>query len=168
MELPEKIENAFVAYLQGFSTTDTPPASWPASMNASGQVRIFAGENNQDKDGQCVIVIADDATEEYPMFSGNYYSPVTVWLRTPVKVLTPDEIKNKNPESLDSHKAASAILDGAINGDGFAIVSAVNALGTDFTIMGGILDRKPVRQDTENFWASGWEFRLLAAGKKLT
>ena len=168
MELLEKIEAAFVAYLQGFSTTDTPPASWPASMNAGGQVRIFAGENNQEKDGQCVIVIADDATEEYPMFTGNYWSPVTIWLRTPVKVLTPAEIAANATESLDLHKAAASILDGAINGDGFAIVAAVNALGTDLTVMGGILDRKPVRQDTENFWASGWEFRLLAAGKKLT
>lgn len=168
MELQEKLESALVLYLKEFSTTDIPPVSWPDSINADKQVRIFAGEDNQEKDGQCIICIADDVQQEYPPFTSNYYVPITVWLRTPVRVLSPKEITDRVPEPLAQHAAAAAILDAAINGDGFALAAGINANGTDLTVMGGVLDRRPVRQEVENFWASGWEFKVLAAGKDLT
>jgi hypothetical protein len=165
MELPEKIEAAIVKFLQGFSTTDVPPLSWPVTMNANKVVRIFPGESDAVKDGQCVLVIAGDSPEETPAFTGNNYIPVQVVVRTPLKQLTPDEIKNQTPSPKSNHSLAASILDAAIGQDAFALVAALNANGTDLTIMGGVMDRRQTREQQTEFWQSGWEFRLYCANR---
>jgi len=134
-------------------------------MNADKVVRIFPGENDQQKDGQCVLVIAGDSPEETPMFTGNNYIPVQVVVRTPLKQLTPDEIKNQTPSPKSNHSLAASILDAAIGQDPFALVAAFNANGTDLTIMGGVLDRRQVRVQQAEYWESGWEFRVYAANR---
>ena len=167
MELPEKVEEAFCSYLKAFVPDDNPAVAWPVTMNSGDKVRIFPGENDFDKDGQLVCVIAGDGTE-YPLFSSDYYVPVTVCVRTPLKQLTPDEIANKVPTPKSNHSLASSILEQAIGGDPFALAAAVNGLVDDFTIMGGILERQPTREQTNEFWSSGFQFKILCAGKDLT
>jgi hypothetical protein len=165
MELPEKAEAALVAYLQGFETDDAPPKTWPPSMTAGEQVRIFPGENDQEKDGQCVLAIADDATEESPPFSGNEYIPVRVVLRTPVKKLDPKEKADKVPEPPATHSAAAAVLEQALGGDPFVLAAAITEEVDDFCVMGGVLDRRPTRSQTDKYWESGFEFRLYCMGR---
>ncbi len=167
MELPEKVEESFCKYLRAFVTDDNPAATWPPTMLAGDKIRIFPGENDFDKDGQLVVVIAGDGTE-YPLFSGNYYVPVEMCVRTPTKQLTPDEIKNNVPAPKSAHSLASSVLEQAIGGDPFALAAAVTALADDFTIMGGILERQMTREQTDAFWSSGFSFKILCAGKDLT
>ena len=167
MELQEKVEESFCKYLRAFVTDDNPAIAWPETMNAGDKVRIFPGENDFDKDGQLVVVIAGDGTE-YPLFTANFYIPVTIVVRTPLKQLTPDEIANKVPAPKSNHSLASSVLEQAIGGDPFALAAAVNGLAADFTIMGGILEREPVREQSNEYWESGIKFRVLCCGKDLT
>ena len=167
MELPEKAEESFCKYLRAFVTDDNPAVAWPPTMNAGDKVRIFPGENDFDKDGQLVAVIAGDGTE-YPLFSANYYIPVTIVVRTPTKQLTPDEIKSKIPTPKSNHSLASSVLEQAIGGDPFALAAAVNGLVDGFTIMGGILERQATREQSNEYWESGFQFKILCAGKDLT
>ena len=170
MELYQSIETALAAYLAAFVDGDltqnpNPPASWfwPASLkNAANQYRIFAGESDQVKDGQAILCIAEDANQEEPQFTNNFHIPIQVWLRTPNKVLTAAEVAAKLPTALQNHSAAAAILADALNQDAFALAAAINAAGANFTIMGGIMDLKPQRAETPNYFASGWSFRVYA------
>lgn len=173
MELYEKLEAAGVAYLKQFVGGDLtanpePPASWfwPDSLkNSAGQLRIFTGESDDLKDGQAILVIADDANQEEPQFTGNFMIPVQVWLRTPVKVLTAKEVTGLNKTALQNHSAAASLLSDALNQDPFLLAGYLNASGADFTIMGGIMDLRPERQEPPNYFASGWSFRVYAMNK---
>jgi hypothetical protein len=175
MEIQERLETAIAAYLAAFvdgdlttlNPGDQAPATWfwPASLkNSAGQLRIFSGESDQTKDGQAILCISEDANQEEPQFTGNLHIPIQIWLRTPVKVLTAAEVAAKQPTSLTNHSAAAAILSDALNQDPFALAGAINAAGTNFTIMGGVMDLKPMRQEQDNFFASGWSFRVYAMG----
>lgn len=173
MELHENIETAIAAYLAAFVdgdlTTIAPgqaaPASWfwPNSLkNAAGQPRIFAGESDQTKDGQAILCISEDASQEEPQFTGNFHIPIQIWLRTPVKVLSPKEVAAGAATALQNHSAAAAILSDAVNIDAFALAAAINAAGSNFTIMGGVMDLRPMRAEAPGYFASGWSFRVYA------
>lgn len=165
MEIYTNIENAGVAALKNF--VDGDPAQlasyWPKSLkNSAGQLRIFGGESDQIKDGQAILFICEDANQEDPQFTGNFQIPVQVWLRTPPKVLTADEIAKKAFTAKQNHDAAAAILSDFFNQDPFTIAAILNTAGGNFTIMGGIMDLRPMRSEMENFFASGWSFRIYA------
>ncbi len=168
MELHEKIETAIAAYLAAFVDGDPAQAAsyWPASLkNSAGKLRIFSGEADQTKDGQAIICISEDANQEEPQFTGNFHIPIQIWLRTPVRVLTADEIAKKVPTALQNHSAAAGILSDFCNQDAYDLVAQINAAGSDFTIMGGIMDLKPMRSEQPNFFGSGWSFRIYAMGQ---
>lgn len=167
MELFQKIENAVAAYLTQYvdGDPDMPASHWPQSMrNAAGQLRIFTGESDQVKDGQAILVIAEDSNSEDPQFAGNQHVPVQVWLRTPIRVLTSDEVAAKAYTALQSHAMAAGILADALNQDPFALAGYFNQGGQAMTIMGGIMDLKPQRAEPPGFYASGWNFRVYAMG----
>lgn len=176
MELYEKIEAALVFYLSQFidgdpatlpPNTDIPVAwLWPKSLqNDVGELRIFEGETDNVKDGQAILCIADDANQEDPQFTGNQMVPCQVWLRTPVKVLTPKEVELKMPTALANHELAAAILSDAMNQDPFLLAGYLNASAQDMTIMGGVMDLRPQRQEHPNWFGSGWTFRVYAMNK---
>ncbi len=172
-EIYKKIETALAAYLNQFvdgdlTTEPNPPASWywPASLrNAAGQYRIFAGESDQLKDGQAILCIAEDANQETPQFTGNFMIPMQVWLRTPVKVLTSKETTGLQATAIQNHDAAAANLSDALNQDAFLLAGYINSSGSDFMIMGGIMDLKPQRAEVPNYFASGWSFTVYAINR---
>lgn len=174
-ELYQRIENAVAAYLIQYiggdvATLNGAPVPldwlWPISLqNADGSYRIFPGESDQLKSGQAILCIAEDSPEEMPLFTGNYYVPMEIWLRTPIKQLTPAEVKLNIPTALSFHEWAARNLSNALNQDPFLQAGYVNESGEDFTIMGGILDRKPIRQQVPNYYASGWSFRVYAMNR---
>ena len=174
-ELNEKIENAIAAYLKQYvdgdltivpAGTDVPSSFyWPPSLQYNDKsYRILTGESEMDKNGQAILVIAGDAEREHPQFTGNFFVPVEIWLRTPVKVLSPQEIANRVPDSLDFHKAAATVLEHAILQESFLLASYFTQSGSDITFY-TVLDRQPQRQQVANFWASGWTFRVYVMGR---
>lgn len=177
-EISEKVENSLVSYLTNFvngdvdslpPNTDVPSSFyWPASLQKGDKsYRIFAGESAADKDGQAILCIADDSPAEYPQYCGNFYVPCEIWLRTPIRVLTTTERTNGVTEPLDNHKAAAAMLSMAIMGDPFGLKDSLTEQVDEFTCM-AVLDRQPMRQQVENYWASGFSLRLYCVGRDLT
>lgn len=175
-EIDQRIENAIAAYLVqyvGGDVSTLPPGTnipaewlWPSSLqDGENGLRIFAGESDKDKNGQAILCIADDGVEEQPLFTGNYFIPFRVWLRTPISALTEDQISKNIPTALQFHEWAARQLSNALNQDPFLLAGYINQSGENFTIMGGILDRKPQRQQVPNFYASGWSFRVYAMNK---
>ena len=167
MELHELAENAVVNYLAGLKNPDGSLV-WPATMQRGAAdnfyLRIFAGESGQEKDGQCILCIAKDSTEHIPS-SGNYEVLMDVWLKTPVAKLTDSE-KNATPpvaDPLATHSAASEALRAAIMANGLEL-SLTSAIG-GFTAW-GILDRVPVREDVENYWASGFTLKIVCCASE--
>jgi hypothetical protein len=161
MELLEKIESSIVAYLAGVTT-------WPASLkNAAGAYRIFSGESDQNKDGQSILVVADDAEREDPPFSGNFFVPVQILLKTPVTTQTARQKASSAPTMLANHSSAAAALESAINVDPYALAGLINSDGADFTIMGPVLDIRPQRHQDDNWHASGWTFRVYVTSKTI-
>jgi hypothetical protein len=166
-ELYFKIETAIAAYLAQYVDGDpeNPTSYWPKSLqNAAGQYRIFTGESDQTKDGQAILVIAEDSTQEEPQFTGNQHIPIQIWLRTPVAVLTPAQIAAKTATAKQNHDAAAGILSDALNQDPFLLAGYFNESGQGFTIMGGVMYLRPQRSEVAGFFASGWTFRLYAGG----
>ena len=161
MELPELAESALVTYLSSKKNSDGSLV-WPSTMQRPAPtfaLRIFAGESGQEKDGQCILCIADNGPENIPS-SANYDLAVEVWLRTPVAVLT-DAEKNSNPptpDPLTTHSQAAEQLRFALMANGLELFLTAAQVG--FTVW-GILDRQPQRADTENYWASGFSFKLV-------
>ena len=153
MELTEKIETALVAYLKA--------GTWPPWFNGN---LILPAETDQEKIEQCIIIIAEDASEEDPEFSGNFWHPVQIELQTPMGLLTATQIADDAIAPIDKHKVIADLLQSSLMVDN--LPTLLNAQVSDFTCM-AILDRKPTRGQTENMWASGLGFRLLACGSTL-
>lgn len=168
MEIYEKIETAIAAYLAAYVGADPELSTdnWPPSLrNSAGVLRIFTGESEQLKDGQAILVIAEDSNQEDPQFTDNQHVPVQIWLRTPTTVLTAKQIEALQKTAIQNHSAAASVLSDAIGIDPFDLARAFNAAGADFTIMGGVMDLKPMRQEPANYFASGWSFRVYAMNK---
>ena len=172
-EIYQKLESAICSYLIQYvagdlTTNPSPPASWfwPESLrNDAGSYRIFGGESDQTKDGQAILVIAEDANQEEPQFSGNFMVPIQIWLRTPVKVLNAKETTELQATALANHQAAAANLSDAMNQDPFTLAFYFNSSGQNVTVMGGIMDLKPQRSEMPNYFASGWSFRVYAMNR---
>lgn len=176
MELFEKLEVAICAYLNQYvdgdlttvpSNTNVPSTFyWPASLQRQDKTyRILAGENDGNKDGQAILVIAEDADKvEEPQYTGNFHIPIQIWLRTPIKALTATEKANLINPSLTDHKAAATVLEHAIMQDPFLLAGYITSSGTDLHVY-AVMDRRPMRQETANYWASGWMFRIYAMGR---
>jgi len=164
MEIHKKLEPAIVAYLMQYQADDL--TTWPDSMrNSANQFRIYAGESDNLKDGQAILVIAEDSNEETPQYTGNFMIPIQIWLRTPTKVLTASETAALKKKAIENHDAAASLLSDALNQDPFLLAGYFNSSGSDFTIMGGIMGLKPERFEAPNFFASGWSFQVYAMNK---
>ena len=166
MEHAQLIEAALVAYLTGLNDGADPPNSlWPASLMVSGTppvLRISAGEDILLKDGQCVVCsVGKDFTEEYPPSSGNRWCECAVELKTPVTQLSPSQLASNPvpPTALANHRAAANVLENAVLVQNFPdlLTAASNGL-TCF----GVTDRLPVREQTKDYWLSGFKFRLYS------
>ena len=176
MELYEKIEAAIVSYLNQYvdgDLTTIPPNTnvpstfyWPASLQRPDKTyRIFSGESDSNKDGQAILVIAEDSEKvESPQYTGNFHVPVQIWLRTPIKTLTAKEKADLVNPSLTDHKAAATVLEHAIMQDPFLLAGYFTQSGTALNVY-AVMDRRPMRQETPNYWASGWSFRVYAMGR---
>lgn len=162
MELPQKIESIVVAYLQ--SLTTFPDYFTVATM-------IAPGESDVDKQTQVIQCVCEDADSEDPMYSGNYWHPLRIELRTPATLQTEDE-KDSSDDSLstaqlDKHKSVAAVLADAINiTDLIAQLNTAAQAQTDDDLKAfaaiGFSDRKPLRQQTDGYYASGFTLRLYA------
>lgn len=149
MEHAFKIETAFANYLSGII---------PSPFNG---VQIFIGENNLDKTGARIVAYVPDGTlgEEDPPLSGNRYTDVTVDLRTPFSKLTPKQISDGVAEPLDTHRLNAAALEQAL----FSVTlpDQLTASADGFTCF-GIVDRQPMRSDSENYWSSSYQIRIYS------
>ena len=148
MELAEKIEAALVAYLKA--------GTWPPWFNSD---LILPAESAEEKSDQCILIIAEDATEEEPQYTGNFWHPVRIELQTPMGLLTATQIADDAIAPIDKHKVIADLLQSSLMADN--LPTLLNAQVADFTCL-AIVDRKPSRGQTENMWASGLDFRLLA------
>jgi hypothetical protein len=159
MELPEKIEKNLVAYLQSLTT-------WPAYFD--GATMIAPGESDADKRTQVIQCVCDDADSEDPAYSGNYWHPLKIELRTPATLLTDEETESSDASvstsQLDKHKAVAAALSDAINiTDLMDQLNATAQAQTDTELKAfaaiGFMDRKPMREQPGDFYASGFTLR---------
>jgi hypothetical protein len=160
MELPEKIEAALTAYLrEAFAdNVDLPGYFDPVTQ-------IQPGESDEDITSQLVRAICGDADQEMPQFSGNFFHPVTIELLTPVAEQTETQAASEDvaefTKQLDKHQAIAAILTTAIMVDD--LPDQLSGLQDDFTCI-QVLDRLPQRGQAEGLYASGFTFRIYAAG----
>jgi len=160
MELAEKLEQSFVAYL---NTID-----WPDSLkDDSGSLRIFAGESDASKDGQCIACVAEDNPTEEPSNSGNCVFSFRCELRTPIA----------EPSPVDDHKAVSDALENAIMSDSLAdlVNTAAYAKAVanpdDFADLDNfclypVISRTPIREQSEELWISGRALSCYCMGIK--
>ncbi len=146
-EHSEKIESAFVAVLEG--------ETWPADFDTA---LILPGESDDDKDGQCVLCVADDSDQEDPPNSGNKWNTVRIELRTPIQK------KTATVDELAAHKAAAAVLETICLADD--LHSQLSAAVSDFTVF-GVMERLPLREQTPNFWSSGYTMRVYSCSADL-
>ncbi len=146
-EHAEKIESAFVAVLAG--------QTWPADFDTD---LILPGESDEDKTGQCVLCVADDADQEDPPNTGNKWNTVKIELRTPIKK------KTASVDELARHKAAAAVLETICLADDLA--TQLSAAVSDFTVF-GVQERLPMREQTPNFWSTGYSLRVYSCGVNL-
>lgn len=150
----QKIEAAMVGYLQGIAGNP-----WPDALkNGSTELRIFAGESEDLKDGQTILCVMDSMQEEFPEKSGNRYSLCRIELRTPVK----KKGQVSDPDPINEHIDTAEVLETAVLDDNLAAL--LTASTADFTAM-AVLDRQPVQDPTENYWMTGWTFRLYSCPK---
>lgn len=157
-EHAELIETSVVNYLLGLTSGDPAISVWSASLKTTDgkSHRIFAGENNLDKDGQRIVAFVEgDLGPEDPPCSGNRWADVVVELRTPFS--TPTQGADT---VLPSHKANAAALEAAI------LTSSLPELLTDsvvgFRCFGLDGNRQPMRHQDSNYWSSGYKFRLYS------
>jgi len=182
MELPEKIEAVLVSYLrarvQAALDAETLPAYFVATPDPDADPPIVSqiqpGESDQDITAQLLRVIAGDADQEHPQFTGNFQVPVMVELLTPIAEQTADQEASADPavstSQLDKHRVLAALLEKGIMVDTLhtELNAAALALGAgyEFTAF-GILDRLPQRGQTANLYQSGYTFRLYCCGRTL-
>lgn len=166
MELPEKIESNLVSYLQGL----TFPAYFTAAL-------VHAGETDIDKATQVLQVVCAEAESEEPAYSGNFWHPVAIELRTALYLQTDRDKTSQDPAvataQLTKHKAMAALLSDAIcttdlpaqiNSIAQAQVNADTTPNTDLRAFAliGFTDRKPTREQNDNYIMSGFSLKLYA------
>ena len=146
MEHKELIEGAFVNYLAALDV-------WTESLN----VRIFAGQNNLDKDGARIVCYVDDVGQEDPPTSGNRTSDAFIELRTPFSKLTAKEKADGVVEPLIDHRSNAAALQSAILS--ITLPEDLSSAIAGFTCF-GIIDRQPISEQQEGGWISKWKVNL--------
>ena len=149
-EHPERIESAVVSYLQGL-----PPGTWNQTIldDTTGNIRIFSGESEQDKTGQCIICRVDgNMGDEDPPFSNNRWCDFVIELHTPI---IQEDI---NQDWMDAHKSNATAIEGAILVDTFE-----SSISNSGLLCYKAINRQPIREQTENYWVSGYRFRLYSA-----
>ena len=161
MELAEKLEQAFAAYLQSLAT-------WPDSLkDADGALQIFPGENDAPKDQQCVVCVAENGDIEDPPMSGNRHIPFRIEVRTPVA----------DPSPIADHEAVTAALETAIldstlsdlvNAAAYAkaIASPGDFADLDNFCLYPVISRTPIREQDEELWVSGHSLGCYCMGIK--
>ena len=149
MEHAELIETAGVNYLAGLK--------WPAGFT---KAQISPGQSATDIAAALISVsVEGDLGPEYPLFSGNRWADVKIELKTPVATQTPDQVAAGAQTPLALHSLVAAALQDAVMDSNLpALLTAAVAGFTAF----GVIDRCPIREQTENYWLSGWRFRLLS------
>lgn len=161
MELAEKLEEAFVAYLNTLA--------WPASLTIStGVYRIFPGENADVKDQQCIVCVAENSGSEEPNNSGNRIFPFRCELRTPVA----------DPSNLPIHKVAASALENACMANNLSdlVNTAAYAKATanptnDFADLNNfclypVISRTDLREEDEELHVSGKSLSCYCMGIK--
>lgn len=160
MELAEKLEEAFVAYLKTLTT-------WPNSLKLNNALQIFAGESSEEKTQQCIVCVAEDNPSEEPSNSGNCVFSFRVELRTPVS----------DPSPIDDHKAAADALENAIMASGLAdlvnaaayakaVASAADFADLDNFCLYPVISRTPIRAEDEEVMVSGRALSCYCMGIK--
>lgn len=155
MEHPELIETAFAEYLKNLD-----PVPWSGALGNGDSLRIFPGENNQDKDGPYIRCVTEMA-EEDPPCSGNRWAEVTVELVTPVVEKTAET----DPDPLESHKANASALQTAILATD--LPDQLTAAVDGFNCF-GLSERTPIREQDEFAWRSGYHVRIYSCPSALT
>lgn len=159
MELAEKLESALVGYLKTLS-------GFPDYFDAETQIK--PGETDEDITEQFIRCrAAEQADEEYPLDTGNFWWSCEVELRTPGRIQTEDEAASEDADEstaqLDKHKAMAAILEDGILVDDLPaqLNTAAAALGAGYelTVM-GVQSRQPARSQDDEVYSSGWTFRV--------
>lgn len=165
MELAVKLEAALVKYFQTLS-----PDPYPAYF-ATTQIR--PGEASEDLDQQYLRCrAADQADEEYPLDSGNFWWSGEVELRTPAREQTSSEAASADPDEstsqLAKHQAMATIVEDAILIDDLAGVlnTASTALGVGYELtVFAVQSRQPVRSQDDDVYSSGWTFRVYCCSR---
>lgn len=171
-EISELAEGALVTYLKSLVDGNNAPV-WPASMQRGAgdnfALRIFAGETQEDKDGQNIFCAAEKELSEHIPSSAIYEIGCRVILRTPTKKLTSSDKAATPPvaEPLTNHSAAAEALRAAmmVNGLELLLTSPYVAGAQGFTVF-GILDRLPLRDQAHEYWESGFSFKLVACANQ--
>ena len=144
MEHHQLIQSAFASYLAAIS-----PAPWTELTNDSGDLRIFAGQDDTTKDGaRIVCAVTGDLTEQ-PQFSCNRWADVEITLRTPVV--------DDGGASLTYHQANALALQNALMDTGL-----VSGLTSSSLHVYSILDRNPFQNEDADFWESGMRLRIYS------
>lgn len=165
MELGKKLEASLVKYLQ----TLNPP--YPAYFDPATQIK--PGENDEDIDQQYLRCrTADNAEQEYPLETGNFFWQCEVELRTPSASQTEAEADSGDPgestTQLEKHEALATILEDAILVDDLAdqLTTAAAALGAGYelTVM-AVQERQPARSQDDEVYSSGWVMRVYCCSR---
>ncbi len=157
MELAAKLETALVAYLQSLAT-------FPAYFSAADQIR--PGEDDEDKDAQYLRCrTADNCDAELPTFSGNFWWPCEVELRTP----SADQTDEANSQ-LEQHQEVAAVIEDAMLASDLVdqLNAAALALGTGYelTVM-AIREIAPARNQDDEVYSSGWTLKIYCCSSTL-
>jgi hypothetical protein len=166
MELAVKLEAALVKYFQSLN-----PSPYPAYFNKTEQVR--PGEADEDLEAQYLRCrAADQAEEEYPLDSGNFWWPCEVELRTPAQVQTAAEAASDDPadstKARAKHQALATILEDAVLVDDLAeqLNTAAAALGAGYELtVFAVQSRAPARSQGDEVYSSGWTFRVYCCSR---
>jgi hypothetical protein len=144
MEHPERLENAFVSHFAALT--------WPSSMlNSAGVARVFAGEDDEERDGQYIACyINGDMSSEEPQFSNNRWAEFVVSVHSPAH-------RDDTEDALDAHKTVAAALENAMLDD--ALESSLSNSGL---LVYRVIDRTPVREQSETGWISGYRFKVYS------
>ena len=154
MDLPEKIETALVNYLQSLT--------WPVYFDPA---QILAGESENAITTQTILCICEDGSEEDPPNTGNFWFPVRVELRTPSAQPTDEELATSGfLTNLEKHRGLTTIMETGLMIDD--LQDRLGPLADEFNCF-GILDRSPIRAQSESYWMTGRSFRTYACSAAL-
>lgn len=166
-ELAKLSEKALENYLKGRLNPDGSVV-WPVTMQRGAgdnfALRIFPGETNQIKDGQCIFCAAERDFPEHIPSSGIYEVPCRVVLRTPTRALTPNDkspaVAAPNPLATHSQAADQMQLALMANGLELSLTTVWDNSGQGLTVW-GILERMPGREQEDDYWESSISMKLV-------